>query len=47
MIGGNFGFGGEIRWQSAQGELPADQFFSGNKIDLGGFTYSATFKVKF
>ena len=45
--GRSFGAGGEIRWQSAQGELPADQFFSGDKIDLGGFTYNATFKIRF
>ena len=45
--GRSFGAGGEIRWQSAQGELPADQFFSGNTIDLGGFTYNATFKIRF
>lgn len=39
--------GGEIRWQSAQGELPANQGFSGTKIDLGGFNYLVTFKVRF
>jgi hypothetical protein len=44
---GPWGFGGEIRYQSAQGELPNDQFFAGDKIDLGGFTYSATFKIRF
>lgn len=44
---GAWAVGGEIRWQSAQGELPDDQGFSGTKIDLGGFTYSATFKVRF
>jgi outer membrane protein W len=44
---GSWLFGGEVRYQSAQGELDADQLFSGNKIDLGGFTYSAMFKVRF
>ena len=43
---GSWGFGGEIRYQSAQGELPADQFFAGDKIDIGGFTYTATKKVR-
>jgi len=47
FVGGSFGVGGEIRYQSAQGDLPTDQGFSGEKIDLGGFTYSATFKVRF
>lgn len=47
FVGDTFGFGGEIRYQSAQGELPNNQDFSGDKIDLGGFTYSATFKIKF
>jgi hypothetical protein len=47
FVGDVFGAGGEIRYQSAQGDLPADQGFSGSKIDLGGFTYSFNFKVKF
>ena len=44
---GSWGFGGEIRYQSAKGELPTDQFFAGDKIDLGGMTYSATMKIRF
>lgn len=44
---GSWSFGGEIRYQSAQGELPDDLGFSGTKIDLGGFSYLATFKVRF
>ena len=44
---GSWAIGGEIRYQSAQGNLPGDQGFSGPKIDLGGLTYSATFKVRF
>jgi len=27
--------------------LPADQEFAGSQIDLGGFTYAATFSVRF
>jgi len=44
---GAWGIGFEGRYQSAVGNLPADQGFAGPKIDLGGFTYSATFKVRF
>ena len=44
---GPWAIGGEIRYQSAQGELPNDQGFSGTKIDLGGVTYSATFRIRF
>jgi outer membrane protein W len=43
----NWLVGGEVRYQSAQGELDPAKLFSGTKIDLGGFTYSAMFKVKF
>ncbi len=44
---GSWGVGGELRYQSAEGSLPADQDFSGSKIDLGGFTYSFTINVRF
>lgn len=44
---GSWTVGGEVRYQSAQGELDPDLGFSGTKIDLGGFTYSAMFKVRF
>jgi hypothetical protein len=44
---GSWEFGGEARYQSAQGKLPSNQFFSGNKIDLGGMTYSAIVKIRF
>jgi hypothetical protein len=44
---GNVGVGGEVRWQSAKGDLPADQDFAGTTIDLGGFTYSFTVNVRF
>jgi outer membrane protein W len=44
---GNWGFGGEIRWQDAKGDLPIDQGFAGDKIDLGGWNYLATVNVRF
>jgi outer membrane protein W len=43
---GAFSIGGEIRYQYAKGDLPLDQFFV-PKIDLGGFSYLATFKIRF
>jgi hypothetical protein len=44
---GPLSIGFEIRYQSAQGELPDDQGFAGTKIDLGGFNYLATFRIGF
>jgi hypothetical protein len=50
---GSWGVGGELRWQSAKGDLPADQDFAGTvnsigpKIDLGGLTYTFTINVRF
>jgi hypothetical protein len=44
---GPWAFGGEVRWQDAKGDLPADQDFAGPKIDLGGVTYTAIFSVRF
>jgi hypothetical protein len=44
---GSWGVGGELRYQWASGSLPADQDFSGNKIDLGGLTYTFTINVRF
>lgn len=46
-IGDAWNLGGEIRWQRAIGDLPTDLGFAGNKIDLGGVNYLATFKVRF
>jgi hypothetical protein len=43
---GMWSIGGEIRYQRATGDLPVDQFFV-SKIDLGGWTYAATFNVHF
>ena len=44
---GPFSIGGEVKYQKAEGDLPLDQEFSANKIDLGGWTYAATVSVKF
>ena len=44
---GGWTFGGEVKWQSAQGELDQSRGFAGDKIDLGGLTYSAVFRVRF
>jgi hypothetical protein len=44
---GAWGAGFELRHQSAEGNLPPEEDFAGNKIDLGGFTYSFTVHVRF
>ena len=44
---GSWGVGGEIRYQSAKGDLPSNQDFAGTKIDLGGFNYLFTVNVRF
>ena len=44
---GAWGVGGELRYQSAKGDLPIDQDFSGSKIDLGGFSYTFTINIRF
>jgi len=44
---GSWGVGGELRYQSAEGTLPANQDFAGSKIDLGGFSYTFTINVRF
>jgi len=41
-----FAFGGEIRYQRAEGSLNAADF-NGSKIDLGGLTYQGTLIVRF
>jgi hypothetical protein len=43
---GAVSIGGEIRYQYAKGDLPRDQFFAPT-IDLGGFSYLATVKLRF
>jgi outer membrane protein W len=44
---GSAGVGFEIRHQSAQGKLPADQGFAGTTIDLGGYNYLFTMSFRF
>ena len=44
---GSAGVGFEIRYQSAEGKLPADQSFAGTKIDLGGYNYLFTMNFRF
>jgi len=44
---GSWTIGGEVKYQKAEGDLPADQEFSAGKIDLGGWTYAATFGIRF
>ena len=44
---GSWAVGGELRYQSAEGDLPASENFAGSKIDLGGFTYVFSFNVRF
>lgn len=44
---GAVGIGGEIRYQSAKGTLPASENFAGPKIDLGGMNYLFTIGLRF
>ena len=45
---GNFDLGGEVRYQSATGDIDEPQDFAGGtKVDLGGFSYLATFNIRF
>jgi hypothetical protein len=44
---GGIGFGGEVRWQSAKANLPADQSFAGSKLNLGGMNYLFTVNFRF
>jgi outer membrane protein W len=46
-VGHNFAFGGEIKYQSGSPTLDPNVGFVGDKIDLGGITYQATFILKF
>lgn len=45
-VGTSATFGGEVRYQKAEGDLDENDFL-GPKIDLGGFHYSVTFGVRF
>jgi hypothetical protein len=50
---GIWGFGGEFRWQHVHGDLPTNQGFATTRdgqtpwIDLGGWSYLATFQIHF
>jgi outer membrane protein W len=51
-VGRTFAFGGEIRYQRAEGKLTSylvnsQTGFLGDRIDLGGLTFQANFQVKF
>lgn len=43
---GSMDLGGEVRYQNATGDLD-DVGFTGSTIDLGGFSYLATFNIRF
>ena len=44
---GQWSVGGEVRWQTAKGDLPSNMGFAGSTVDLGGWNYLATFQVRF
>ena len=44
---GRVDVGAEIRHQSGEGELDPIDFAGASKIDLGGFSYLATFNIRF
>jgi hypothetical protein len=44
---GSWGLGFELRHQSGEGKIPAEDDFAGTSIDLGGFTYNFTVHVRF
>ena len=46
-MGDVFQFGGEFRWQDGTADLDPAKGFSGDRIDLGGYTYIATFGFTF
>ncbi|MGQ0737112.1 MAG: hypothetical protein ACT4QD_26130 [Acidobacteriota bacterium] len=46
FVVGSTSFGGEVRYQKAEGELDERDFLA-PRIDLGGFHYLATFGVRF
>lgn len=43
----NWTIGGEVRWQKAEGNIPAETGFLGTKIDLGGWTTNFTLGIRF
>ncbi len=44
---GNVDIGGEIRHQSGTGKINPADFAGATKVDLGGFSYLATFNIRF
>jgi hypothetical protein len=44
---GDWDLGGEVRYQSGNGDLDPDDFAGATRVDLGGFSYLATFNVRF
>jgi hypothetical protein len=46
-VGDVWSVGGEFRWQSAEGDGLLDESFIRDKIDLGGWTTSFTFGLRF
>jgi outer membrane protein W len=46
-IGDVWSVGGEVRWQKATGDGLLDEGFLRDKVDLGGFTTSFTFGLRF
>ncbi len=45
LVSDAFSLGGEVRYQKADAEL--DSRFAGPRLDLGGWTYQATFGLRF
>jgi opacity protein-like surface antigen len=43
----NWTFGGEVRWQKAEGKDLLKEGFLGDRLDLGGWTTNFTFGVRF
>lgn len=46
-VGENFMIGGEFRWQGGSADLDPIHQFTGDKMDLGGYSFGATFHVRF
>jgi hypothetical protein len=44
---GGVGLGFELKWQFAEGDLPASENFAGPKIDLGGVSYIFSVNFRF
>jgi hypothetical protein len=44
---GDWDLGGEVRYQAAHGDVDPVDFAGATRVDLGGFSYLATFNVRF